>query len=149
MKLGAYEVDLVRVSSICCEPSPDVPLRGSVEAIPVLRKMIPEGDEREHFLALYVDVKHRVKHAQVVSVGCLTSSLVHPREVFRAAILAGAVGVILGHNHPSGDPEPSAEDLALTRRLASAGTLLGISVLDHIILGDKGRTVSLRERGAL
>lgn len=142
-------VELVRVACIS-EPTPEwSPVRGTEEAIPLLRKMIPEGDEREHFLALYLDVRNRVKQAYVVSIGIATSSLVHPREVFRPAILAGAVGVVLAHNHPSGDPEPSAEDLALTRRLASAGTLLGISVLDHVILGAPGRHVSLRERGAL
>jgi DNA repair protein RadC len=81
-------------------------------------------------------------------VGCLTSSLVHPREVFQEAIVSRAAAIILFHNHPSGDPEPSAEDLSLTRRLASAGTLLGIEVLDHVVLG-AGRVVSLKDRGVL
>jgi DNA repair protein RadC len=84
-----------------------------------------------------------------VSVGCLTSSLVHPREVFKPAILAGSAAILAAHSHPSGDPEPSAEDIALTRRLAAAGQLLGIDLLDHIILGEAGRFVSLRERGVL
>jgi DNA repair protein RadC len=79
----------------------------------------------------------------------LTSSLVHPREVFKPAILAGSAALLLAHNHPSGDPEPSAEDIALTRRLTSAGQLLGIEILDHLILGEAGRFVSLRERGVL
>ena len=82
-------------------------------------------------------------------MGCLTSSLVHAREVFKPAILAGAAAILLAHNHPSGDPEPSAEDLALTRRLKAAGDLLGIAILDHIIVGELGRFVSLRERGAV
>jgi DNA repair protein RadC len=73
---------------------------------------------------------------------------VHPREVFQEAIVSRAASLVLFHNHPSGDPEPSAEDLALTRRLVSAGTLLGIQVLDHLILG-AGRYVSLKERGAV
>jgi len=73
---------------------------------------------------------------------------VHPREVFQEAIVSRAAAIILFHNHPSGDPEPSAEDLSLTRRLASAGTLLGIEVLDHVVLG-AGRVVSLKDRGAL
>jgi DNA repair protein RadC len=84
----------------------------------------------------------------VVSVGCLTSSLVHPREVFREAVSARAAAILLFHNHPSGDPEPSAEDLSLTRRLASAGSLMGIEVLDHLVLG-AGRFVSLKQRGVL
>jgi DNA repair protein RadC len=84
----------------------------------------------------------------VISVGCLTSSLVHPREVFQEAVVSRAAGLVLFHNHPSGDPEPSAEDVSLTRRLAAAGTLMGIEVLDHVVLG-AGRFVSLKDRGVL
>ncbi len=102
----------------------------------------------ETFGLLALDVRRRLKHEAVVSVGCLTSSLVHPREVFREAVTARAASLVLFHNHPSGDPEPSAEDLALTRRLVSAGTLLGIEVLDHLVLG-AGRFVSLKERGVV
>jgi DNA repair protein RadC len=102
----------------------------------------------ETFGLLCLDVRQRLKREVVVSLGCLTSSLVHPREVFQEAIVSRAAALVLFHNHPSGDPEPSAEDLALTRRLLSAGSLLGIQVLDHLILG-AGRYVSLKERGAL
>jgi DNA repair protein RadC len=102
----------------------------------------------ETFGVLALDVRHRLKQETVVSVGCLTSSLVHPREVFQVAVAARAAALILFHNHPSGDPEPSAEDVSITRRLASAGTLMGIEVLDHVILG-AGRFVSLKERGIL
>jgi DNA repair protein RadC len=102
----------------------------------------------ETFGLLALDVRRRLKHEAVISVGCLTASLVHPREVFQEAVVARAAGLILFHNHPSGDPEPSAEDVALTRRLAQAGALMGIEVLDHIVLG-AGRFVSLKERGAL
>jgi DNA repair protein RadC len=102
----------------------------------------------ETFGLLALDVRHRLRREAVVSVGCLTSSLVHPREVFKEAINARAAAIILFHNHPSGDPEPSAEDLSLTRRLVSAGTLMGIEVLDHVVLG-AGRFVSLKDRGAL
>jgi len=107
------------------------------------------ADGREHFRTLFVDVRHRaLGPAYTVSVGTLTCSLVSPRELFRPTIVAGAAAVIITHNHPSGDPEPSAEDLALTRRLAAAGSLLGIEVLDHIITGGT-RYVSLKERGVL
>ncbi len=102
----------------------------------------------ETFGLLALDVRHRLKREAVVSVGCLTASLVHPREVFQEAVVSRAAAIVLFHNHPSGDPEPSAEDLALTRRLAAAGTLMGIEVLDHIVLG-AGRYVSLKQRGAL
>ena len=113
----------------------------------MLAQYIGETD-REVFVIAMLTVRHRVLGLHTVSVGCLTSSLVHPREVFRPAIMAGfCAALLLAHNHPSGDPEPSAEDLALTRRLAAAGTLLGIEVLDHLILGEAGRFVSLKERG--
>ncbi len=102
----------------------------------------------ETFGLLALDVRRRLKHEAVISVGCLTSSLVHPREVFHEAVTARAASLVLFHNHPSGDPEPSAEDFALTRRLVSAGTLLGIEVLDHLVLG-AGRYVSLKDRGAV
>lgn len=107
-------------------------------------------DGREWFGILCLDARHRLIGLHVVSVGCLTSSLVHPREVFGPAIVAKAAALVLFHNHPSNDPEPSAEDLALTRRLAAAGALLGIEVLDHtVIASDGSRWVSLKERGIL
>jgi len=114
------------------------------------RYLLPRYGARpvETFGLLALDVRHRLKKDAVVSVGCLTSSLVHPREVFQEAVVARAAALILFHNHPSGDPEPSAEDIALTRRLASAGTLMGIEILDHLILG-AGRFVSLKQRGVL
>lgn len=114
------------------------------------RYLLPRYGARpvETFGLLALDVRHRLKKEAVVSVGCLTSSLVHPREVFQEAVVARAAALILFHNHPSGDPEPSAEDIALTRRLASAGTLMGIEILDHVILG-AGRFVSLKQRGVL
>jgi DNA repair protein RadC len=114
------------------------------------RFLLPRYGARpvETFGLLALDVRHHLKREAVVSTGCLTSSLVHPREVFQEAVVARAAALVLFHNHPSGDPEPSAEDLALTRRLAAAGTLMGIEVLDHLVLG-AGRFVSLKDRGVL
>jgi DNA repair protein RadC len=114
------------------------------------RYLLPRYGARpvETFGILVLDVRHRLKREAVISVGCLTSSLVHPREVFQEAVVARAAALVLFHNHPSGDPEPSGEDVALTRRLSSAGTLMGIEVLDHLVLG-AGRFVSLKERGLL
>lgn len=100
----------------------------------------------ETFGLLALDVRRRLRREVVVSVGTLTSSLVHPREVFREAVSARAAGILVFHNHPSGDPEPSPEDRALTRRLRSAGEVMGIELVDHLILG-AGRYVSLRARG--
>lgn len=98
----------------------------------------------EVFLAVLVDVKHRPVREERVSIGVLDGSLVHPREVFAAAVRERAAAVILLHNHPSGDPEPSPEDREVTRRLRDAGGILGIPVLDHVIVGD-GAYFSFRE----
>jgi DNA repair protein RadC len=123
-------------------------LRTPGDAAPILARFIGEPDG-EVFVVALLTIRHRLIGFNTVSVGCLTASLVHPREVFRPAILAPSAALLLAHNHPSGDPEPSAEDVALTRRLVSAGQLLGIEVLDHIVMGEAGRFVSLKERGVL
>jgi DNA repair protein RadC len=102
-----------------------------------------KGKKREHFLALLLDTRNRLIRTATVSMGSLDSSIVHPREVFKEAIKASAASVIFVHNHPSGDPEPSHDDIELTRRLVEAGKLLGIVVLDHVIVGD-GAYLSLK-----
>lgn len=101
--------------------------------------------DRECFLSVLVDVKNRVLDVDFVSMGTLDGSLVHPREVFLNAVRSQAASVILVHNHPSGDPAPSAEDREVTRKLRSAGDVLGIPVLDHVILGCGGAYFSFRE----
>ena len=103
------------------------------------------GLERETFHALLLDGKHRLQHVSRVSEGTLTCSLVHPREVFGPALREGAAALIVAHNHPSGDPEPSAEDISVTRRLIEAGRLVGIPLVDHVVIGE-GSYVSIRER---
>lgn len=104
------------------------------------------GERREHFLAVMLDTKNRVVRTETISIGTLDSSLVHPREVYRVVIREGAACWIAVHNHPSGDPTPSPEDIAVTRRLKEAGELLGVELLDHLIIGD-GNYTSLREKG--
>ena len=91
--------------------------------------------DREEFRVLLLNAKHRVMGVHTVSVGSLTVSIVHPREVYKAAILANAAAIIGIHNHPSGNPDPSPEDHALTKRLSEAGNILGITLLDHVIIG--------------
>jgi DNA repair protein RadC len=103
---------------------------------------------KETFKALYLDGRRRLIRAEVVSVGTLTATLVHPREVFAPAIECGAASVVVGHNHPSGDPTPSSEDRVLTERLSQAGRLLGLQLDDHLVIG-RGCFVSLRELGVL
>ncbi len=101
---------------------------------------------QERFLVLLLDGRQRLLRIETVSQGTLTASLVHPREVFRPALREAAAALILVHNHPSGDPAPSAEDREVTRRLARAGEILGIRVLDHVIVAERGYR-SLREEG--
>jgi DNA repair protein RadC len=103
--------------------------------VALLRDHVPHDFDRELFLVLLLDTRNVLRRLHVVSVGSQQGSIVHPREVFQPAIRYGAAAVILAHNHPSGDPAPSTDDLALTRRLVEAGELVGINVLDHIILG--------------
>ena len=105
-------------------------------------------EQREHFLVLLLNARHEVMAKETVSIGSLNASIVHPREVFKPAITASAASVILVHNHPSGDPEPSEEDLTITKRLVEAGELLGVQVLDHVIVASRG-VVSFRSRQLL
>ncbi|CAM3533935.1 MULTISPECIES: DNA repair protein RadC [Brevibacillus] len=110
--------------------------------------MIPELAHltQEHFVCLFLNTKNHVIGKQTIFVGSLDSSIVHPREVFKEAIRRSSASVICLHNHPSGDPTPSREDIAITRTLCEAGELVGISLLDHVIIGD-GKYISLKEQG--
>lgn len=105
-----------------------------------------KGKKKEYFLALLLDTRNQLIRVAEISVGSLDSSVVHPREVFKEAVLASAASVIFVHNHPSGDPEASEDDIKLSKRLAEAGELMGIDVLDHIIIGDK-KYLSLKREG--
>jgi DNA repair protein RadC len=102
----------------------------------------------EHFGVILLDTKHRVLRTTVLTIGGLNATIVEPREVFREAMRGGAAALLLFHTHPSGDPTPSPDDVALTRRLVAAGTLMGIDVVDHLILGD-ARYCSFKETGRL
>jgi DNA repair protein RadC len=105
--------------------------------------------DKEHFLLLVLNNKHRVNGFKIVSTGTPTASLVHPREVWRAALALCAAAVIFVHNHPSGDPAPSQEDIEITRLIKATGEMLGIRVLDHLVLGEKGRFFSFNDSGLL
>ena len=102
--------------------------------------------ETERFVVLLLNTRNEMLGRVEISHGGLASSPVHPREVFKAAVAQGAAGMILVHNHPSGDPTPSRADLAMTTRLSRAGRLMGIPIIDHLVIGD-GRYLSLREQG--
>lgn len=109
-----------------------------------MRKRVRD-DALEHFVAIYLDGRHAPIADRVLSVGTATQSLVHPREVYQPAVGLGACGIIVAHNHPSGDPNPSREDIEITTRLAQAGGILGIALLDHVIWSRDGSHYSIRE----
>lgn len=114
--------------------------------VELLRPLLPL--DREACAVAYLDTKHRVLSLDVLSIGTVDHTFVNPREVFRGALLAGASALVVAHNHPSGDAEPSRDDELVTRRLAAAGTTIGVDVLDHLVIG-ADRWVSLARRGCL
>lgn len=138
--LPRFRVSLVRENRAA---APSLPISTSVTAAALLAPCF-KGIDREQFVICGLDAKHRIIGLNIVSVGSLTLSIVHPREVFKPLILMNACAAICAHNHPSGDPDPSSEDRVLTARLRQAGELLGINLLDHIILGDE-RTYSFAD----
>lgn len=123
------------------------PLETAQAAADLLQPLLADK-KKEHFVALLLDSRHRLIRISRIAVGSLSASLVHPRELFKEAIAASAAAVIVAHNHPSGDPDPSEHDVVLTKRLAQGGKLLGIEVLDHLIIGS-GRWVSLKGLGTI
>jgi DNA repair protein RadC len=107
------------------------------------------GLDKEHFWSLALNTKNQLVRLSEVSVGSLNASIVHPRELFKDAVRVSAAAIVVVHNHPSGDPTPSGADIQLTRRLAKAGDVLGIELLDHVIIGDGGGHSSLRDMGLM
>ena len=124
-------------------PATSEPIRSPEDVLGQVRDLTRA--RREHFVVLILNARHELQCREIVSIGSLNASIVHPREVFLPAILHSAASIVLVHNHPSGDPEPSEEDLSITRRLVQVGELVGIGVLDHVIVATRG-IVSLRTR---
>lgn len=126
-------------------------LLGAAQASAWLNEVEPDliAEQREHFVVIVLDVRRRPKYWQVVAIGSMVACIVHPREVYRLAVDRGAASIIVAHNHPSGDPTPSAEDWAVTERLRRSGEILGIELLDHVVVArdDSGKLVhsSLRD----
>jgi len=104
--------------------------------------------KQEHFVVLFLNTKNQIIHQQTIFIGSLNASIVHPREVYREAVKRSAASIIVAHNHPSGDPAPSQEDIQVTKRLVNSGKIIGIELLDHLIIGDR-KFVSLKEKGYL
>jgi DNA repair protein RadC len=140
-KAPIYRCTLVREGSIDARP-----YRTSSDVAQTALGILADYD-REAFLVFLLDTRNRLIGINIVSVGTLTASLVHPREVFKPAVAASASAVIGCHNHPSGDPSPSREDAELTRRLWDAGKILGIRFLDHVVVGETGRHYSFADDG--
>jgi len=139
--------DLMRIVGIGDAPRARLQIRRPQDAVDYL---MPRYAARpvEQFGIVLLDTRHRVLRSVVLAVGTLNSACVEPRDVFREAAIGGAAAIVVFHNHPSGDPVPSPEDLELTRRLAAAGVLMGIDVIDHVVLGDV-RYWSFKEAGRL
>lgn len=122
-------------------------LKGPESVAHFVRAILPDNS-REHFIALYLNASHKVIAYSVVSTGTANATLVHPREVYQAAVLLGAIALIVTHNHPSGDVTPSSEDFKVTRQLKEAGEILGIRLLDHLVVAE-ANYFSFNEDGKL
>ena len=143
-RVNVVSVKLVRESSVMYEPRY---INTPQDAVHLVEDFLAYSD-REKVVAICLDVKNQPTAISTISMGTLNSSLVHPREVFSEAVINSASSIILVHNHPSGETEPSREDIALRNRLDECGKILGIRILDHIIIGD-GEFYSFKEEGLL
>jgi DNA repair protein RadC len=143
-RIPVYRVELVRERSLAYDQPQ---FRRSADVARLLQTVLA-GVDREHCLVVLLDRKNRLIGLNTVAIGSLNAAVVHPREVFKPAILANAATIIVVHNHPSGDPQPSQEDKLLTRKLILAGEALSIQLLDHVILGYE-RYYSFKDEGAL
>lgn len=142
-RIPVYGVRLVR------ERTHEAPacIRGPSDCHTLLASYL-DGADREHFVVVLLDTQHQVRGIHTATVGIIDAAVIHPREVFKPAILCSAAAIILGHNHPSGDPTPSPEDREVTRQIVEAGRIIGIPVLDHVVIGE-GRYCSFVEAGLL
>ena len=143
-RINVVSIKMVRESSILYDIRR---IQAPKDAVELGKRFLEESD-REQLLVCCLDAKNQPTAINVVSVGNLNSSIVHPREVFKPAILSNSASIILFHNHPSGDPTPSKEDTNITERLKESGKILGIELIDHIIIGDNSYC-SLKEKGII
>lgn len=153
MNLGFSQTQATKIQSVFelarrLEMFIEEPKRKICSPKDVYAFMFPKMREqkKEKFVTLYLDTKNQILKEETVSIGSSNASIVHPREVFKGSLELSSASIIVIHNHPSGDPSPSREDIMVTEKLCDGGKLLGIDVLDHIIIGD-GRYVSLKDEG--
>jgi len=145
MNISVFRLSLVKEKSLPYKTAPQ--MQSPADVADVVRAYL-KGTDREHFVALFLDTKGKLIGIHTVSMGDLTSAIVHPREFFKGAMLANAASIICAHNHPSNDAEPSDADIAITRRLVDAGRFLDMHVVDHVIVADD-HFISLASRGLL
>jgi len=141
--MNAFKICMVKENDV---DYPDVKISNPKTVADLVAKYIGTPD-REIFIVMAVNTRNDITGINTVSIGSIDTTISHPREIFKFAILANAASIILAHNHPSGDSTPSCDDIELTKRLQKAGEILGIDVLDHIILGNEGRYLSMKDRG--
>ncbi|WP_379669604.1 RadC family protein [Pueribacillus sp. YX66] len=145
-KINVYTVKQVKEKTI--DYLDDITVNSPEDAYTLFNRVFDlKNKTKEHFVMACLNIKNKVVGLHVIHIGSINMSLVSPRDVFQSALLNNAKGIIIAHNHPSGDPDPSREDIEVTKRLVEAGDMLGIDVLDHIIIGDC--YISLRERGRM
>ncbi len=145
-KIQKYKTMMVKDGKHSSPVNRVVEPKGAAEA---LRDYL-QYEDKENFVILLLDIKNRIRGISTISVGNINSAIVSPRNIFQVALAAGNVAsIILGHNHPSGDPTPSGEDIKVTKRLVDCGELLGLKVIDHVIIGEEGNYISFREKGLI
>lgn len=148
-RINIYSVQLVKESAKVYDLEGAV-IRSPQDGRDIINRVLDmENLPNEHFVMMTLSTKNHVIGVHTIFIGSLNASIVHPREVFQRALLNNAASIIVAHNHPSGDPTPSKEDIEVTKRLGEAGKIMGIEVLDHLIIGDYGKYVSLKEKGYL
>jgi len=146
VKKTTYELRIVKVGKVC-EPLTEDPSKNIKTPEDALYWFAPFRDaDQEHFVCMSINCAGQVMNTRVITIGLLNQSLVHPREVFRGAIMDNASAIVVCHNHPSGSLEPSSQDIAVTMQLKEAGKIIGISLIDHVIVTKTGY-LSMRERG--
>lgn len=146
-RIDIYSVSLVKDSAKVYDLE-DTTIRSPQDARDIAVKVLAMEDlPNEHFVMMALSTKNKVIGIHTIFVGSLNASIVHPREIYQRALLNNAASIICFHNHPSGDPVPSPEDIDVTERLKNAGDIIGIDLIDHLIIGDNGRFVSMKEKG--
>ena len=146
-RIDIYKVSLVKDSAKVYDLE-DTTIRSPQDARDIAVKVLAMEDlPNEHFVMMALSTKNKVIGIHTVFIGSLNASIVHPREIFQRAILNNAASIICFHNHPSGNPTPSPEDIDVTTRLYEAGNVIGIDLVDHLIIGDNGKFVSMKEKG--